>query len=308
MKKKIALFFICLIILSALPVISFNLKPARDLVRANEAAKALLAGAPGERFSFIVIGDPEAGLFLNEASTLKIIRNINREGRFKEKADIIAVFTTGDNTFRGAASHYKNYVKIVSMLKFPVITTPGNHDYDRGGGRRFKEYIGPEEFAFARGDSRFIVINDADGDMSDEKLRWFENELKNGAGYKHRFVFMHKPPFNPYQQSWYRIENSAWTARFRKLCEEYRVDIVFAGHEHMFKEAVFNGVRYIVTGGGGMLPTFPSCDGGYIHYVRVDVNGDYVSYEVRKIQPPLWLWLVYYLWKDLFYIVKGFIV
>ena len=89
-----------------------------------------------------------------------------------------------------------------------------------------------------------------------------------------------------------------------KLCEKYKVDIVFSGHEHMFRELTHGGVRYVTSGGGGMLTHIPSYDGGYLHYVVVRVYGDYVDYEVRKIRPPFWEFLTYYMWKDLFYLVK----
>jgi 3',5'-cyclic AMP phosphodiesterase CpdA len=193
-------------------------------------------------------------------------------------------------------------------LKFPVISASGNHDYDHGGQRLFEELLGKNEFAFGSYNSYFIILDDNEGNLSEAQLKWFEKELKKGSSYAHRFVFMHKAPINPYQQSWYRIDKSAWTKPFMKLCEDYRVDIVFSGHEHIFKENDFNGVKYITTGGGGMLPTIPSCDGGYIHYVSVNVNGPYASYEVRRVTPPVWLCLVYYVWKDLLYTMKGFAI
>ncbi len=89
-----------------------------------------------------------------------------------------------------------------------------------------------------------------------------------------------------------------------KLCERYKVDIVFTGHEHMFKKDVYGPVRYITSGGGGIPTHFPRQDGGYLHYVVVRVYGDYVDYEVRKIFPPFWEFLTYYIWKDLFYLLK----
>ena len=80
--------------------------------------------------------------------------------------------------------------------------------------------------------------------------------------------------------------------------------MIFAGHEHMFKAGKIGSVRYIVSGGGGMLTHIPAYDGGFLHYVVVRVHGDYIDYEVRKIFPPLWEYLTYYMWKDLFYFLK----
>jgi hypothetical protein len=50
-----------------------------------------------------------------------------------------------------------------------------------------------------------------------------------------------------------------------------------------------------------MLIEIPEADGGYLHYVRVMVNQDYVTYEVREISPPLWLQITYYFAKEAVY-------
>ena len=121
--------------------------------------------------------------------------------------------------------------------------------------------------------------------------------------YKHRFVILHKAPFSPYQQSWYRPELSEWSYRLMKLCEKYRVDIVFSGHEHMFKDETFGGVKYLISGCGGMLLYLPQSAGGYLHYLVIKVRGDYVSFEVRRIFPPFWEYVTYYLWKEIFYLL-----
>ncbi len=72
-----------------------------------------------------------------------------------------------------------------------------------------------------------------------------------------------------------------------KMCEKYKVDIVFTGHEHMFKEATYGGVEYIISGGGGVLTQILNYDGGFLHYIAVRVYGDYADCEVRKIFPSL---------------------
>ena len=73
----------------------------------------------------------------------------------------------------------------------------------------------------------------------------------------------------------------------------------------MFKEENFGGVKYITSGGGGMLTHFPDPDGGYLHYLVVRVYGDYIDYEVRKIFPPVWEFFTYYMWKNAFYFLQN---
>ena len=38
----------------------------------------------------------------------------------------------------------------------------------------------------------------------------------------------------------------------------------------------------------------------------VMVNHDYVTYEVRKVSPPLWEYVTYYFWKEAVYWVRNF--
>lgn len=305
MKRLIKILAIIILLAAAysfIPVVALYL--GKDYApHTNDYAVEKLKNNSGGYFEFVVFGDNHSGLIFDDSATLKLVRGINREGRFKKvPVDFVAV--AGDATFRGEAWDYKIYNKIRSLIKWPVITAMGNHDKDKGGIKHFKKYMGKDEIAFHDRNSYFIVIDNVINDLTEEQFSRVEDEFKNSSAYAHRFVIMHKLPISPYQQSWYRPELSLWSYRFMKLCEKYNVDIVFGGHEHMFKELNLGGVKYITSGGGGMITHTPRYDGGFLHYIVVKVYGDYVSYEVRKIFPPLWEFFTYYMWKDIFYFLK----
>ncbi|HNX91589.1 MAG TPA: metallophosphoesterase [Candidatus Omnitrophota bacterium] len=271
----------------------------------NEEAAAKLKDNAGEHFSFIVFGDNHGGFPLNDSATLKLIRLMNREDRFKGKTSIDFAVNLGDATFyRGREANYRDYNKLRSLIKWPVITVMGNHDYVNGGWRHFQKYIGKHEFSFTDRNSYFIILDNKITDVTEKQFVWLDAELQKAASYKHRFLFMHKSPISLYYQSWFRPENNKWAHRLMKLCEKHNVDIVFAGHEHMFAERLFGKVRYVISGAAGMPVLFPESDGGYLHYVVVRVYGDYVDYEVRKVFPPFWEYIGYYLWKEIFYGLK----
>ena len=67
------------------------------------------------------------------------------------------------------------------------------------------------------------------------------------------------------------------------LFVQNRITAVFAGHEHLFNEHVKNGVRYIITGGGGasLSPSIYGT-GDFHHYVVVSVKGGKVEMKVVK--------------------------
>ena len=306
--KALIIIFVLVNIYSFIPIVSFYLKDAPIGVKKNENLTELLKDNKDPYFSFIVTSDTGTGLFLNEASTLKIISSINSEDRFK-KVPIDFVANVGDVTFRGRESHYKNYVKIKDMIKFPTLDVIGNHDDDIDNGPRgeelFANYCGKKEFSFIDRNSYFIVLDNKDGDFKESQFNWLKSELDKAQSYKHIFIFMHKPPFNPFHESWYRVETNPWSHRFMKLCDENNVDMVFSGHESGVRVARFGKVTYVVSCGGGTLLMQPTSLGGYLNYVLVKVNGDYIDYEIRKVFPPVWEYFFYYAWKDFSYFLRG---
>ena len=313
-NKLLKTFLIILALLTAyslVPIAGFYIKSPPLSKTKNEEVVSRLKENTKPYFSFIVTSDTGSGLFFNEASTLKVIRTMNREDRFK-KIPIDFVVNVGDVTFRGKESHYKNYLKLKGMIKFPVIDAIGNHDDDLDNGPEgltlFNNYCGNEEFSFTDRNSYFIVLDNKDGDFTERQFTWLENELNKAKAYKHTFIFMHKPPFNPYQQAWYRVETNPWSHRFLKLCDNYNVAIVFAGHENVSRAVKFGSTTYIVSGGGGTLLIQPSSRGGFLNYIVCKVNGDYVDHEIRKISPPLWEILTFYMWKDLVYFFQGLLL
>jgi len=309
MEKIVRVLFIAILVLviySLIPTAALYLGPSPKPYT-NEEAATKLARNEGEDFKFVVLSDNHSGLVFNDSATLKIVRNINREGRFnKIPIDFVAI--CGDITFRGSAWDYSVFNKVRGLINRPVISAFGNHDNDGSPAALARDYLGSKELSFTDRNSYFIVLDNGTDSLNEEQFVKFEVELKKSSAYKHRFIIIHKAPLSPYQQSWYRPELSPWSDKFMQLCEKYKVDMVFSGHEHMFKDSVHGGVRYINTGGGGMLTTVPASDGGYLNYVVVRVYGGYVDYEVRKVFPPFWEYISYYLWKDILYAVKSVLI
>lgn len=272
----------------------------------NAQAITKLADNSGDKFRFLVFSDSHSGLILSDSAALKAVRNMKRENRFHSKTPVDFVISAGDITFRGSKWDFANFNKLRSRMDQPLICAAGNHDDDVKAVRDlFKKYCGANEFSFTNRNSYFIVLDNSINAINDRQFEWLESELMKSAPYTHRFIIMHKPSFSPYQQAWYRPELSSWPYKFMKMCEKYKVDIVFTGHEHMFRDVTYNGVRYITTGGVGMPMDIPTADGGYHHYLSVRVLGDHVDIETRKIFPPLWEYLCYYMWKDLLFALKS---
>ncbi len=304
--------FILANLYSLLPVVKFYFTSMPSRFSTNDDTIKKLKSNREPYFSFIVISDTSSGFFPMESTTLKLISRMNREDRFK-KTPIDFVINVGDVTFRGREKQYQNYVKLREEIKYPVINVIGNHDDDVDNGPEgtalFEKYCGKKDFSFSDRNSYFIALDNIDGDVTPEQFEWFENELKKGSAFDNIFVFLHKPPFNPYQQSWYRIETCQWSYFFMKMCERYKVTAVFSGHEYINRSVEFGGVTYVVSGGGGaLLFEAPTWENASNHYIVVKINGSYVDMEVRKVFPPLWLYSGFYFWRDLIFFVKDFLL
>jgi len=291
-------------IYSFFPVIGLYFKRVPEPYK-NEDVIKKLGSNKDAYFSFIVLSDTSSGCFAMESSSLKLISRMNREDRFK-KVPIDCAINIGDVTFRGKEKHYKSYSKIRGLIKYPVLTAIGNHDDDLDNGPKgmelFNRYCGEAEFSFSNRNAYFIFLDNKNSNLSQDQFEWFRVELSKAKAFSHTFVFMHKPPFNPYQQSWYRIETCPWSYKFMKMCQENGVTAVFSGHEYIHRVVDFGGVKYFVSGGGGaLLHEAPSWDNASLHYFVIKVNGDYIDYEIRKVFPPLWLYFTFYFWKDLIY-------
>ncbi len=64
------------------------------------------------------------------------------------------------------------------------------------------------------------------------------------------FVWLHRPP---YSSGPHRGEQQAADIRTHLVpkFEDYKVDMVFSGHEHLYERISKEGIQYVVTGGGG---------------------------------------------------------
>lgn len=151
---------------------------------------------------------------------------------------------------------------------FPVI---GNHEQNAHWYYDYFSLPEPEYYyTFMYGNAQFFMI-DSNKDLSkgSEQYAWLEEQLKKSRA-TWKFAAHHHPCFssdeNDYGDRWKgkAPEGYSWGDQNAKelveLYEKYGVDIAFAGHVHSYERTwpilgmtinQKNGVRYIVSGGGG---------------------------------------------------------
>lgn len=246
------------------------------------------------QFTFVVFGDnrPNLPKGAQPAAFKTILGEMNA-------LDPAFAVNTGDCIFGSQnrarlEQQYNEYLETTqSLLKSKVYLAIGNHEILGSSANHafFEKQLGALHYSFDRGDSHFIILDsEVVGEtrrITGDQLEWLKEDLAKARAAHHKFVFLHRPlyPVDGHMGDCldrYPEDRNA----LHSLFVRNRITVVFAGHEHLFDSQVKNGVRYVITGGGG-APLYPSLQGkgDYHHFVVVSVAGDKV--EMKLVKPAL---------------------
>jgi 3',5'-cyclic AMP phosphodiesterase CpdA len=169
------------------------------------------------------------------------------------KADPEVVFHTGDLVDDGTRpDQWEIFDEITSELRrraefFPVL---GNHE--ENSNLYFNKFKLPDNerwYSVNRGGVHFIILDSCSGiEIDSEQYSWLESDLKISASSSFIVALFHHPPFStgPHTEDEMGLRDT-----IVPLFERYDVDIVFSGHDHSYERSFYNGIYYIVSGGGG---------------------------------------------------------
>jgi hypothetical protein len=182
---------------------------------------------------------------------------------------------------------YPNIQQLLADL--PYHSCMGNHE---GTGALFVKYF-PYPFAGARywsfdyGPAHFVVVDQytAYGPGS-LQLLWMASDLA-AATAPWKFVILHEPGWSA---GGGHSNNSTVQTAIQPLCEQYRVAIVFGGHNHYYARAVVNGVQHVTTGGGGAPlhvpnPSYPNVVAAAQAYHFCKVTIDAITLQFQAVNP-----------------------
>ncbi len=195
------------------------------------------------------------------------------------------LFHCGDITPFGQEKQYQRFDDTAVNLSVPLFLTAGNHDIKLNGGQRYQSRYGPSTYSFDFGGAHFIIFNSSAGDVSETTLQWLENDLSTAMA-QHKFVFTHIPPFDPRPEGNHTLLNTTTAMRLMDIFESESVDVVFAGHIHMFNVSNRNNVTYVITGGAGATLYEAAEKGGIHHYVNVTVSDSQIEIEPILLGEP----------------------
>lgn len=139
------------------------------------------------------------------------------------------------------------------LRRIPTMVISGNHETSYAGTSGVKMQYDhfytdmPEQasvddgyfYSFNYGNVHFVMLNtnkqDAEG-LSDEQLTWLKRDLKQNTA-KWTLVLMHHPMYSTGCNSTDRWQDSmmlAMQAQLSPIFAEHGVDIVLAGHDHVY--------------------------------------------------------------------------
>ncbi|MBI3553623.1 MAG: metallophosphoesterase [Elusimicrobia bacterium] len=266
-----------------------------DYTVSSRAYTAKTLPASGAKLRFAVFGDSGMAT-AGQKAVAKLLETLDPD---------MVVFT-GDVVYPTGldkdydAKFFKIYGRTLSRR--PFFPCVGNHDYGNVrksaaiGERRYKDGYErllrrPKYYAFDAGPAHFVSLdtNAAAPIAAAEPIgidsaqrRWLEKDL---AASKARWtiVFMHVPLFSTYYN---HGDNAGLRASLQSLFEKYRVDAVFAGHDHLYQRSKrMNKVVYLTVGtGGGTVMAGPVEEHPWLEKEVVSYGLALVTLEAKRLE------------------------
>ncbi len=208
-----------------------------------------------EPFIFAVIGDTRSGVFGFDSDHRQVVESII----IHSNPDFL--LHCGDLVDRGDdENQWINFFSIEQeLLKHSAIyPVYGTSDLS---GDYFADYFSlpnnEKWYSFNYGGCHFIGLYIWNGrgvqpysefKPNSEQYNWLVNDLKSQENQNALFtvVFLHTPFFSPIDK-----KSKILIDYLCPLFKKYGVDLVFSGTSHCYSRAIFKGINYVVTGGGG---------------------------------------------------------
>jgi acid phosphatase type 7 len=155
----------------------------------------------------------------------------------------------------------------------------------------FSDIMGQHWYSVPRQGIYFIVLNsNSPLDPSSKQYTWLESELSNLPEFiRFIIVLFHHPLFSI---GAHEEDEKGLRQILVPLFEKYGVGAVFSGHDHNYQRFLYNGINYVVTGGGGSplynstrtSPYLQKFSRSY-HYCLLSRQGDSLKVSVFDVRP-----------------------
>jgi len=195
---------------------------------------------------FAVIGDMGTGEKPQYELAAKLIE-------YRQKFPFEFVITVGDNIYDGDApsdyeSKFERPYKPLLDAGIKFYATLGNHD--KPNERFYKSFNmnGQQYYTHKKGNVRFFALDS--NYMNPRQVAWLEKELQN-AGSEWKICYFHHPL---YSSAAFHGSSTELRLVLEPLFVKYGVQVVFAGHDHVYERVKpQKGIYYFTEGASGSL-------------------------------------------------------
>ena len=245
------------------------------------------APSPGDTVRIGVYGDVRGGHDIHR----QIIGAMLGEG-------LDLVCATGDMVLRGAdEADWQKFFAITGELlaQLPYLATIGNHDVGWSGTQLALPPGPPDRpadafwYATDLADIHLVFL-DSTTSAREAQEKWLDADLAAArkAGARAILAFTHE---GPYARGNHR-GNALARDRYVPILAKHHVDLLFAGHDHLYQRGEAGGVRYIVTGGGGAglydascgVPHKPPCEQDGMQKLAIEHHFLALTIDKRAIE------------------------
>ncbi|MCD6404953.1 MAG: glycosyltransferase [Planctomycetes bacterium] len=229
----------------------------------------------------------ETGVHGKTTYRFAVIGNIRNSMQIFEKRigplikdnDVDFMISVGNAVYDGTESKYRLLYRGLKKMGVPYVMAAGHNEVEDFGAGKFYRHFGPYFFSFHLENAYFIFLDSSGQTSWKWQLRWLRQELADADSYPYRFVFLNHslfslPGFDP-NDTHYVLEEHL-SRDLRRLFSKHRVSAVFSAGYPTYYGRVSQGVRYIVSGGGGGL--LLNRQQPY-QFVKVDVGPGQVACE-----------------------------
>lgn len=254
----------------------------------SDTYKFWTAPAPGDPFVFFFSGDNRTGHNDHRRVVNAMLNNPYHEPRL--------YVNTGDLIETGGSSQdWATFFDIEQPLigQAPILAAFGNHEvggdafwinfFEYGGSSQWNDKV----YSYQYGNVMFITVDSNTFAGDSQQQVWLEDELFDASQnpeIDHIVMNLHHPVYSTSRWgSNVGLQNTA-----QPLFEQYGVDLVLTGHDHIYQRCFVNDITYLVAGGGG-APLYDYQPGPSwlirtvkdYHYAYAEVNGPSMSIKVH---------------------------
>ena len=186
-----------------------------------------------------------------------------------ESLDLVGV--TGDMVLHGTdEADWQRFYAITAPLlaQVPYIAAIGNHDLGWLRARASADDafalpagpagrpVGTYWCSYDLADIHLVMLDSNSYELADQQT-WLETDLAAARARKVRAILVLTHD-GPYSRGYHRGSVDART-RYVPILARHHVDLLLAGHDHLYQRGEAGGIRYVVSGGGGASLYAISC-------------------------------------------------